>query len=320
MHIRNYGKNTANSNLKIKNFFLTIVNFLKLYHLTLNRYKNYIKNLLIEVLTMSSKDTDFLVIKDLHVALASNGTEIIKGLSLTVKHGEFHAIMGKNGSGKTTLSKVLFGHPAYKVTQGEILLNGESILRLKTDERARKGLFLAFQYPQEIPGVSLSNFLRQALNTRLEEENPDAEEGTNRVDPFEFNQTIKKRMNMLHMDKSFATRHVNTGFSGGEKKRSEILQMSVLKPKLAVLDEIDSGLDIDALKTVAEGINKIKDEDSTLSVLMITHYQRILNYMTKLDKIHVMMNGKIVMTGGPELAQELESKGYDWVTETVTAT
>ena len=268
---------------------------------------------------MSSKNTDFLVIKDLHVALESNGTEIIKGLSLTVKHGEFHAIMGKNGSGKTTLSKVLFGHPAYKVTQGEILLNGESILGLKTDERARKGLFLAFQYPQEIPGVSLSNFLRQALNTRLEEENPDAEEGTNRVDPFEFNQTIKKRMNMLHMDKSFATRHVNTGFSGGEKKRSEILQMSILNPKLAVLDEIDSGLDIDALKTVAEGINKIKEEDESLAVLMITHYQRILNYMTKLDKIHVLMNGKIVMTGGPELAQELESKGYDWVSETVVA-
>lgn len=266
---------------------------------------------------MSTENTDFLVFKDLHVVLESNGTEIIKGLSLTVKHGEFHAIMGKNGSGKTTLSKVLFGHPAYKVTQGDILLNGESILHLKTDERARKGLFLAFQYPQEIPGVSLSNFLRQALNTRLEEENPDAE-GTNRVDPFEFNQAIKKRMNMLHMDKSFATRHVNTGFSGGEKKRSEILQMSILRPKLAVLDEIDSGLDIDALKTVSEGINKIKEEDPTLSILMITHYQRILNYMNKIDKIHVMMDGRIVLTGGPELAQELETKGYDWVQAELT--
>ena len=262
--------------------------------------------------------TDFLVIKDLHVSLESNGTEIIKGLSLTVKQGEFHAIMGKNGSGKTTLSKVLFGHPAYKVTQGEILLNGESLLELTTDQRARKGLFLAFQYPQEIPGVSLSNFLRQALNTRLEEENPDAEEGTNRVDPFEFNKSMKSRMKMLHMDKSFATRHVNTGFSGGEKKRSEILQMSILNPKLAVLDEIDSGLDIDALKTVAEGINKIKEEDESLSMLMITHYQRILNYLTKLDRVHVMMNGKIVLTGGPELAHELETKGYDWVAETVS--
>ena len=268
---------------------------------------------------MNTENADFLVIKDLRVSLVSDGTEIIKGLSLTVKQGEFHAIMGKNGSGKTTLSKVLFGHPAYKVTQGDILLNGESILRLKTDERARKGLFLAFQYPQEIPGVSLSNFLRQALNTRLEEENPDAEEGSNRVDPFEFNQAIKKRMNMLHMDKSFATRHVNTGFSGGEKKRSEILQMSILKPKLAVLDEIDSGLDIDALKTVAEGINNIKEEDPSLSMLMITHYQRILNYLSKLDKIHVMMDGKIVLTGGPELAHELETKGYDWVSETIVA-
>jgi len=268
---------------------------------------------------MVSENTDFLVIKDLHVALVSDGTEIIKGLSLTVKQGEFHAIMGKNGSGKTTLSKVLFGHPSYKVTSGDIFLNGKSILGLKTDERARKGLFLAFQYPQEIPGVSLSNFLRQALNNRLEEENPNAEEGTNRVDPFEFNQSMKKRMNMLHMDKSFSTRHVNTGFSGGEKKRSEILQMSLLNPKLAVLDEIDSGLDIDALKTVAEGINIIKEEQPELSMLMITHYQRILNYMTKLDKIHVMMNGKIVLTGGPELAQELEAKGYDWVSETVAA-
>ena len=266
---------------------------------------------------MNSQTNDFLVIKDLHVSLESTGDEIIKGLSLTVKKGEFHAIMGKNGSGKTTLSKVLFGHPAYKVTQGDILLNGQSILGLKTDERARKGLFLAFQYPQEIPGVSLSNFLRQALNNKLEEQNPGAEEGKNRVDPFEFNQTLKKRMNMLHMDKSFATRHVNTGFSGGEKKRSEILQMSILQPQLAVLDEIDSGLDIDALKTVAEGINDIKVENPDLSMLMITHYQRILNYLTKLDKVHVMMNGKIVMTGGSELAHELEAKGYDWVSDAV---
>ena len=266
---------------------------------------------------MNSENNDFLVIKDLHVSLVSDGTEIIKGLSLTIKHGEFHAIMGKNGSGKTTLSKVLFGHPAYKVTQGDILLNGESLLGLKTDQRARKGLFLAFQYPQEIPGVSLSNFLRQAINTRLEEQNPDAEEGANRIDPFEFKKQIKKRMDMLHMDKSFATRHVNTGFSGGEKKRSEILQMAMLKPQLAVLDEIDSGLDIDALKTVAEGINQIKEEDESLSMLMITHYQRILNYLTKLDKIHVMMDGKIVKTGGPELAQELENKGYDWLDEAV---
>ena len=266
---------------------------------------------------MNSQETDFLVIKDLRVSLESTGDEIIKGLSLTVKKGEFHAIMGKNGSGKTTLSKVLFGHPAYKVTEGDILLNGESILGLKTDERARKGLFLAFQYPQEIPGVSLQNFLRQALNTKLEEQNPNAEEGKNRIDPITFNKELKSRMKMLHMDKSFATRHVNTGFSGGEKKRSEILQMAILNPQLAVLDEIDSGLDIDALKTVAEGINSFKTEQPDLSMLMITHYQRILNYLTKLDKIHVMMDGKIVKTGGPELAQELETKGYDWVNEAI---
>jgi Fe-S cluster assembly ATP-binding protein len=264
-------------------------------------------------------NTDFLVINDLHVVLESNGDEILKGLSLTIKKGEFHAIMGKNGSGKTTLSKVLFGHPAYKITKGNIFLNGESIIEMTTDERARKGLFLAFQYPQEIPGVSLSNFLRTAINTRLEEENAEADEEKNRIDPFEFKQEIKKRMKLLKMDNSFATRHVNTGFSGGEKKRSEILQMALLNPKLAVLDEIDSGLDIDALKTVAEGINSIKNEDENkeLSVLMITHYQRILNYIDKIDKIHVMMDGKIVLTGGHELAEQLETKGYDWVAESV---
>jgi len=265
---------------------------------------------------------DFLIIKDLHVTIAESGEEILKGVSLEIKKGEFHAIMGKNGSGKTTLSKVLLGHPAYKVTSGDIMLNGESILELSTDERARKGLFLAFQYPQEIPGVSLSNFLRQALNARLEEQYPNEEDkDKKRIDPFEFNSTIKKQMKMLHMDKSFATRHVNTGFSGGEKKRSEILQMSILKPLLAILDEIDSGLDIDALKTVAEGINiSIEENKDSLGVLMITHYQRILNYIKKIDKIHVMMDGKIVLTGGSELAEQLESKGYDWVANGLLAT
>ncbi|MFV2014511.1 MAG: Fe-S cluster assembly ATPase SufC, partial [Candidatus Heimdallarchaeota archaeon] len=228
-----------------------------------------------------------LEIKDLHVSLAESGEEIIKGVTLKIKSGEFHAIMGKNGSGKTTLSKALLGHPAYKVTKGKILFNGESILELTADERARKGLFLAFQYPQEIPGVSLSNFLRESINTRLEEQYPDKEDERRRVDPFDFNKSIKKEMKKLNIDKSFAKRHVNTGFSGGEKKRSEILQMSILKPQLAILDEVDSGLDIDALKTVAHGINRSIEEEKNLSVLMITHYQRILNYISKIDIIHI---------------------------------
>lgn len=254
----------------------------------------------------------FLEINNLHVEIKESGEQIIKGLSLTIKKGEFHAIMGKNGSGKTTLSKVILGHPAYKVTKGEIKLNNESILELKPDERARKGIFLAFQYPQEIPGVSLSSFLRQSINTRLEEQYPeDPEDERRRVDPFDFNKTMKKQMKLLRMDKSFATRHVNTGFSGGEKKRSEILQMTLLKPELAILDEIDSGLDIDALKTVAEGINLSISENKDLSVLMITHYQRILNYIPKIDFIHIMIDGNIVKTGGPELAEQLEAEGYD---------
>ena len=254
---------------------------------------------------------NILEIKDLHVVLAEDNSEIIKGVSLTIKQGEFHAIMGKNGSGKTTLSKVLLGHPAYKVTKGEILFNGESVLKLTPDQRARKGLFMAFQYPQEIPGVSLSNFLRQAINTKLEEQYPEKEDERRHVDPFDFNKLMRKQMNELSVDKSFAKRHVNTGFSGGEKKRSEILQMSILKPKLSILDEIDSGLDIDALKIVAEGINRSIGNDPKLSVLMITHYQRILSYIKKIDTVHVMMNGKIVKTGDASLAEQLEQNGYD---------
>jgi Fe-S cluster assembly ATP-binding protein len=262
-------------------------------------------------------EKSLLEIKNLHVSLAESGEEIIKGISLKINQGEFHAIMGKNGSGKTTLSKVLFGHPAYIVTEGEILFKGESILDLKADERARKGLFLAFQYPQEIPGVSLSNFLRQAINTKLEEQYPDKEDERRHMDPFDFNKTLRKHMKMLSMDKSFAKRHVNTGFSGGEKKRSEILQMTIMNPQVAVLDEIDSGLDIDALKTVAQGINKAIEDDENLSILMITHYQRILDYISKIDKVHIMMDGKIVLTGDASLAELLEQKGYEQFTDNV---
>ncbi|MHA2365561.1 MAG: Fe-S cluster assembly ATPase SufC [Candidatus Hodarchaeales archaeon] len=253
-----------------------------------------------------------LEIKDLYVKLFDSDEEILKGVSLVINKGEFHALMGLNGSGKTTLAKVIMGHPHYEVTSGDILFNGESIIEMKPDERARKGLFLAFQYPQEIPGVSLSNFMRTAINARLEEDNKIKNKEDQRVDPIEFNIKLRQQMKMLNMDTSFSTRHVNTGFSGGEKKRSEILQMSLLEPDVAVLDEIDSGLDIDALKTVANGIASIKT-NSEISVLMITHYQRILNYIDTIDHVHVMMDGKVVLSGGRDLAEKLEAQGYDWV-------
>lgn len=258
----------------------------------------------------------YLEIKDLHVELVESGEEILKGVDLSVKKGEFHALMGLNGSGKTTLAKVIMGHPSYKVTNGDIIFNGESILKLKPDERARKGLFIAFQYPQEIPGVSLANFLRTSVNVRLEEEYADIDDDdVKRVDPFEFNKILKKKLNLLGMDKSFAKRHVNTGFSGGEKKRSEVLQMSILKPDFAILDEIDSGLDIDALKIVAKGIVQHKEDNPDASILMITHYKRILNYIDKIDKVWVMMDGKVVMSGKRELAEKLEERGYKWISE-----
>lgn len=259
---------------------------------------------------------DHLEIRDLHVKLVK-GEEILKGVSFTIKKGEFHAIMGLNGSGKTTLAKAIFAHPHYEIISGDIIYKGESILNLKTDERARLGLFIAFQYPMEVPGVSLANFLRTSLNVRLEEKYKDSEDDDDddkkRIDPFEFNILLKKELKRLDMDKSFIKRHINTGFSGGEKKRSEILQMSVLKPDLAILDEVDSGLDIDALKIVAEGIVKTKEENPEMSILMITHYQRILNYIDAIDKVHVMMDGNVVKTGGRELAEKLENEGYDWI-------
>ena len=245
-----------------------------------------------------------LKITNLHAEIAEDGTEILKGLDLELNAGEIHAIMGPNGSGKSTLSKVISGHPAYEVTDGDILFKGESVLDMEPDERARAGIFLAFQYPVEIPGVSVANFMRTALNAKRGEE----------VDIFDFQDELETRMGMLEMDPAFAMRSVNDGFSGGEKKRNEILQLAMLEPQLAVMDETDSGLDIDALKIVTSGINKIKDERRDMAVLLITHYQRMLNYITP-DQVHVMVDGRIIRSGGPELALELEERGYDWLRE-----
>jgi len=250
-----------------------------------------------------------LKIIDLHAEIAEEGTEILRGVDLEINSGEVHAIMGPNGSGKSTLSKVISGHPAYEVTDGDILFRGESILDMEADERARAGIFLAFQYPVEIPGVSIANFLRTALNAKRGEE----------IDIFEFSDLLTAKMEMLEMDLAFAERSVNEGFSGGEKKRNEILQLAILEPTLAVMDETDSGLDIDALKVVSGGINRIREEHVTdMAVLLITHYQRMLNYV-KPDFVHVMVEGRIIRSGGPELALELEEKGYDWVREAAPA-
>jgi Fe-S cluster assembly ATP-binding protein len=245
-----------------------------------------------------------LKITNLHAEIAEDGTEILRGVDLEIAEGEIHAIMGPNGSGKSTLSKVIAGHPAYEVTDGDIVFDGQSVLDMQPDERARAGVFLAFQYPVEIPGVSVANFMRTALNAKRGEE----------VDIFDFQEELEGRMGMLEMDPAFAARSVNDGFSGGEKKRNEILQLAMLEPKLAVMDETDSGLDIDALKVVTGGINKIKAERPGTTVLLITHYQRMLNYITP-DRVHVMVDGRIIRSGGPEQALELEEKGYDWVRE-----
>ena len=241
-----------------------------------------------------------LVIKDLHANVA--GTEIIRGLSLEIEPGKVHAVMGPNGSGKSTLAKVLGGHPDYEVTSGEVLMDGEDILALEPDERARKGLFIAFQYPMEIPGVSNANFLRTAVQSRL----PDGEI----LDATEYYARLYEKMDLLEIDRKFTARSVNEGFSGGEKKRNEILQMAMLEPRYAILDETDSGLDIDALKIVAHGVNALRGKD--LGVLLITHYQRLLNYIVP-DVVHVMVRGRIVRTGGKDLALALEEQGYDWI-------
>jgi Fe-S cluster assembly ATP-binding protein len=243
-----------------------------------------------------------LEIRDLHATV--DGNEILKGIDLTVNKGEVHAIMGPNGSGKSTLAKILAGHPAYHVTRGEVLFEGQNLLELPPDERAREGVFLAFQYPVEIPGVSNAQFLRMAYNEKMK--HLEQEE----LDPLEFKDLLKERAKIVEMDASFMNRSVNEGFSGGEKKRNEILQMAVLEPKLAVLDETDSGLDIDALRVVSGGVNKLRKPDN--AIILVTHYQRLLNYIIP-DVVHVLSGGRIVKSGGKELALELESKGYDWI-------
>ena len=247
-----------------------------------------------------------LVIKNLHVNIEDK--EILKGVDLTVKQGEIHAIMGPNGTGKSTLAYTLMGHPNYEVTGGEVWFKNENILELDPDERSRLGLFLAFQYPVAIPGVTVANFLRSALNARRRTESPE-DKG---VPIPEFRKMLKEQMSLLKMDHNFAGRYLNDGFSGGEKKRAEILQMAALKPEIAILDETDSGLDIDALRIVADGVNALMSND--MGVLVITHYQRLLNYI-KPHFVHIMLDGKIVESGGPDLALHLEEQGYDWVRE-----
>ena len=247
-----------------------------------------------------------LEIKNLHVSIEDK--EILKGLDLTVEQGQVHAIMGPNGTGKSTLAYTLMGHPNYTVTEGEVIFKGQNILDLEPDERSRLGIFLAFQYPVAIPGVTVANFLRTAINARRRAINPE-DKGM----PIpEFRKFLKEKMDLLKMDHAFAGRYLNDGFSGGEKKRAEILQMASLKPEVAILDETDSGLDIDALRIVAEGVNALSG--SELGVLVITHYQRLLNYI-KPDYVHIMLDGRIVESGGADLALHLEEHGYDWVRE-----
>ena len=245
-----------------------------------------------------------LEIRGLSAKVADEEVSILNNLDLTLESGQIHAIMGPNGSGKSTLAKVLAGHPSYQVTGGEVLYLGQSILEMEPDERALAGIFMAFQYPVEIPGVSIANFLRTALQARLGR----GEE----LDLFDFQDQLLESMKLLEVERSFAERPVNDGFSGGEKKRNEILQMAVLQPTLAIMDETDSGLDIDALQIVSKGVNTLQQQNPEMTILMITHYQRLLDYI-KPDLVHVMVDGKIVRTGGPELALELERQGYaDW--------
>ncbi|HYW18535.1 MAG TPA: Fe-S cluster assembly ATPase SufC [Nodularia sp. (in: cyanobacteria)] len=245
-----------------------------------------------------------LSVRDLTASV--DGTPILKGLNLEVRSGEVHAIMGPNGSGKSTFSKVLAGHPAYEVTGGEVIFQGRNLLEMEPEERARLGVFLAFQYPLEIPGVSNLDFLRVAYNSRRKAQ------GLEELDAFDFDDLIEEKLDVVKMNPSFLSRSLNEGFSGGEKKRNEILQMALLEPKLGILDETDSGLDIDALKIVADGVNQLANAEN--ATIMITHYQRLLNYIVP-DFVHVMANGRILMSGGKDLALELEERGYDWVLE-----
>ncbi len=243
-----------------------------------------------------------LEIKDLHINLGDRA--IVKGVTLTIKPGEVHAIMGPNGTGKSTLAKAIAGHPDYQIVHGDVLVDGKSVLAMEVDERARAGLFLAFQYPSEIPGVSIANFLRAAVQARLAE----GEE----LDATGYYKKLYAKMDLLKIDRKFTSRAVNDGFSGGEKKRCEILQMAMLEPKFALMDETDSGLDIDALRIVAEGVNAQRNQANPPGILLITHYQRLLNYIVP-DFVHVMWDGRVVKSGDKSLALELEAKGYDWV-------
>jgi Fe-S cluster assembly ATP-binding protein len=254
------------------------------------------------IIQIKDKEMSSLIINELHVSIGDK--EIIRGLTLEIPKGEVHAVMGPNGSGKSTLSKAIGGHPDYTITSGEVLLDGENILGLGPDERSRKGLFLAFQYPMEIPGVSNANFLRAALQARL----PEGEE----LEATDYYAKLYAEMDKLEMSRSFTARAVNEGFSGGEKKRNEILQMAILRPSYAILDETDSGLDIDALRIVSAGVNAQRGPN--LGVLVITHYQRLLDYIVP-DYVHVMVEGRIVQSGGKELALELEEKGYEFIRE-----
>ncbi|GAK04247.1 iron-sulfur cluster assembly ATPase protein SufC [Geomicrobium sp. JCM 19037] len=243
-----------------------------------------------------------LTIKDLHVEI--EGKEIVKGFNLEISGGEIHAIMGPNGTGKSTLASAIMGHPSYEITKGSVILDGEDVLEMEVDERARAGMFLAMQYPSEVTGVTTSDFLRTAMNAHREE--------GDEISLMKFIKTMDKNMETLDMNEAFSTRYLNEGFSGGEKKRNEILQLLMLQPKIAILDEIDSGLDIDALKVVSKGINDLRGE--SFGCLIITHYQRLLNYITP-DHVHVMMQGRIVKSGDASLAQRLEAEGYDWIKE-----
>jgi Fe-S cluster assembly ATP-binding protein len=249
-----------------------------------------------------------LSIHNLHVAI--DGKEILKGVDLTIRQGEVHALMGPNGSGKSTLSYALMGHPSYEVTEGSVTLDGRDLLALEPDERAKAGLFLAFQYPTAIPGVTVASFLRHAVtNIR----HPDRKEGEDLISMRDFRKELREQMDELSMDQEFARRYLNEGFSGGEKKRAEVLQLAMLRPAFAILDETDSGLDIDAVRVVSEGVNRFAAKHTT-GILVITHYQRILNYI-KPGFVHILFGGRIVENGGPELVDVLETQGYDWVRE-----
>jgi Fe-S cluster assembly ATP-binding protein len=253
---------------------------------------------------------DTIMLEITNLTATAGDREILKGINLTVNAGEVHAIMGPNGSGKSTLAQVLAGHPSYEVTGGSVLFEGEDLLALEPEERAHKGVFLAFQYPVEIPGVSNAYFLRSAYNAMR------VARGAEEVDPMEFLDVMEEKLKIVEMDEAMLSRSVNTGFSGGEKKRNEILQMAVLEPKLAILDETDSGLDIDALRLVAEGVNKLRRPDN--ATIVVTHYQRLLNYIVP-DFVHVLAGGRIIRSGGKELALELEEKGYDWLLQEALA-